>query len=371
MSMMLPSPPKTLGMLGDVLISSLASIQGKPNALNLKPMQSICVLLVDGLGTHNLKSAAGHARYLNSLNQQKASCFFPSTTSTSLSSFATGLEPAQTGFIAYQIFDRKSGEAMNLLSGWTDQESAKSFQPKPTVSEMALDAGFEFHVCSQTIYEHSGLTAATMRGATFHSGATISERFTLASQLLQAKEQKIIYLYVPELDQIAHAYGVTSNRWLEAVEELDSLVSQFSSNLRDKRGLIITADHGVLDVPYERHFYFDEIIPEDAVHFIGGDTRGLTVYLRDQTRTEYWIERLTATLSNSCYVFRPEDLVANGYLSSLGERPEIVPDIWIVAKSEIALFHRTFARKRSLSNIGHHGGFTDQELSIPLIKIGF
>ncbi|MFM8927075.1 MAG: alkaline phosphatase family protein [Rhodoluna sp.] len=371
MSTMLPPPPKTLGMLSHVLTSSLASVQGLANPLDLKPMHSVCVLLVDGLGTHNLKAAGGHARYLNSLAAEKISSFFPSTTSTSLTAFATGLEPSETGFIAYQIFDRNSGEAMNLLSGWPDQDKALRFQPKETISEKAVKNGIGFHVCSQAIYENSGLTAATMRSVNFHSNSSISGRLADAASLLAEKEPKVIYLYVPELDQIAHTHGVDSNRWLEVIEELDADVSRLASSLGKNRGLLITADHGVIDIPYERHVYVDDLIPDDKVHFVGGDTRGLTVYLRDPEEMSDFQVMLTEKLSGIAYVFRPEDLVTAGYLKNLGDRPEIVPDIWIVAKSEVALFHRTFARKRSLLNIGHHGGFTDRELSIPLIKIGF
>jgi predicted AlkP superfamily pyrophosphatase or phosphodiesterase len=75
------------------------------------------VILIDGLGTHNLDKAAGHARFLNSQKSSVASSWFPATTSSSISSFATGMHPVQIGFLGYQVFDRTTGEAMNLLSG--------------------------------------------------------------------------------------------------------------------------------------------------------------------------------------------------------------------------------------------------------------
>jgi hypothetical protein len=43
----------------------------------------------------------------------------------------------------------------------------------------------------------------------------------------------------------------------------------------------------------------------------------------------------------------------------------------ILAKKEVALYHREFAKKKSLEMIGHHGSITQQEMSIPLIAIGF
>jgi hypothetical protein len=42
-----------------------------------------------------------------------------------------------------------------------------------------------------------------------------------------------------------------------------------------------------------------------------------------------------------------------------------------MAKKEVALYHRAFAKKKSLEMIGHHGSISQQEMSIPLIALGF
>jgi hypothetical protein len=42
-----------------------------------------------------------------------------------------------------------------------------------------------------------------------------------------------------------------------------------------------------------------------------------------------------------------------------------------MARKRVALYHRSFAKKKSLEMIGHHGSITNEELAIPLIKFGF
>jgi predicted AlkP superfamily pyrophosphatase or phosphodiesterase len=367
---MLPSPPKTLGMLGDVLISALQSVQGLPNALELQGKRSVCVILVDGLGSANLKAAGAHAGFLNSQKSIPASCYYPATTATSIVSFATGMPPWETGFLGYQVFDRLEGTKRNLLTGWESYEQAQEFQSKQTISEQAFNQGIDFYTIAPAAYENSGFTAATMRGARFLGTKSIQERFEAAKKLMATKESKLIYLYVPELDQAAHAKGWKSNEWLNLLESLDSEISGLARGLGKNAGLIVTADHGVIDVQSADQIYLDEIISEDELIDVGGDTRGLFLYLKDAERYEAVIEVLESRLSDSCYILTAKQLVQAGYWKPTSFT-HLLPEIIVLAKKEVALYHRSFAKRKSLEMIGHHGSVSPAELSIPLITIGF
>lgn len=370
MSLMLPAPPKSLGKLGDVLISALASVRGEPNELSLPKRRSVLVLLVDGLGLRNLQEAGAHAGFLNSQKSLEASCFYPATTATSLVSFATGKPPWENNFIGYQVFDRTNQKAMNLLSGWEDQLEARVFQPLETVSEKAVSYGIEFHTIAPAIYKESGFTAATMRQATFHGVNSLEDRFDKAIDLLASADSKIVYLYLPELDQTAHAKGSKSTEWLHLLEDVDSQVSRLAATLPKNTGFIVTADHGVIDIPKDNHIYLDEYFPESELLFVGGDTRGLFVYLKDTTTRATAIKNLEQHLGDSCYLVTPEGLVAAGYWNQIGNSA-IVPDFIVLARKEVALYHRAFAKRKSLEMIGHHGSIANAELAIPLITFGF
>jgi hypothetical protein len=47
-----------------------------------------------------------------------------------------------------------------------------------------------------------------------------------------------------------------------------------------------------------------------------------------------------------------------------------MPDILLLAKSDITLYHSVFSKKRSYDMIAHHGGLTSAETRIPLIRVG-
>jgi predicted AlkP superfamily pyrophosphatase or phosphodiesterase len=367
---MLPSPPKSLGMLGDVLISAKASVLGVDNPLNLAKRRSVCVILVDGLGLINLKESGAHAGFLNSQTSLKASCFYPSTTSTSIVSFATGKPPWENGFIGYQVYDRDAEQSINFLSGWESQEQAMAYTTTKTISEQCADEDIEFHTVSQSIYKDSGFTAATTRGSKFHGTKSIGERFETALKLLADPTPKLVYLYIPELDQAAHAYGWKSTQWRNLLEDLDAEVSRFSAKLPKNTAALLTADHGVIDVASDNHIYLDEYLPESALTFVGGDTRGLFLYLKEASQVDQVRVFLDSRIGMQCYVATPAMLIAAGYWKEIS-KTSVVPDLIVLAKSEVALYHRSFAKKKSLDMVGHHGSISNQEMAIPLMQFGF
>ena len=371
MPTMLPAPPKSLGRLGDVLISALQAVKGETNTLALSAKRTLCVILVDGLGTHNLAKAAGHARFLNNQKSLPASCWFPATTSVSITSFATAKNPVDIGFLGYQVFDRAEGQSQNLLSGWKDFAAGANYQLQPTVSEMALEVGIAFHAVAPSSYEFSGFTGATMRTAIYHGQNSIAERFETARKLLADPEPKVIYLYIPELDQIAHALGSESMDWLNQLEEVDALAAELIRQLPKHAGVVLTADHGVIDIKPEAHIYLDELLPIDQVEFVGGDTRAPFIYLKPSVDSAEVRRRLEDAYGSLAFIVSTEDLIAAGYWVHAQKSVETYPDLVLIARKEVAFYHKAFAKKKSLEMVGHHGALTTQEMSIPLISFGF
>ena len=106
----------------------------------------------------------------------------------------------------------------------------------------------------------------------------------------------------PETLDLRDLLGVSSNRWLAGIELVDGLVRDFVSQLPRNTGLVVTSDHGVIDVAEHEKIYFDEIIPEEQVRFVGGDTRGLMVYLKNPEQRSQLMESLNTAVGNDCYL---------------------------------------------------------------------
>jgi predicted AlkP superfamily pyrophosphatase or phosphodiesterase len=367
--MMLPSVPKSLGRLSDVFISALGAITGNDNRLRFPRVKSACVILVDGLGSANIEFRAGHAPTI--ANQLKLDesifCGFPSTTVASLASFSTGSKSGKHGMVGYQVFDRQQGLPVNLLTGIADLADAKQWQPMATVSEVAKDFGIPVYFVGPAEYEGSGFTNATMRGAKYVAGKSIEDRFRLAAELMNSAEPNLVYLYVPELDQKAHAHGFKSAQWVEKLEDLDSALKRFLPSVPNNCGVILTADHGIIDVDPVRHVYLDELPLRNLVA-VGGDPRVLFLYFENH---EFADQKsiIQEFLGKKAYVAEADELVSAGWFGEVDKfARDRMPDLFLISIAEIAMYHRNYAKTKSLQMIGQHGSISTDELKVPLLK---
>jgi hypothetical protein len=208
---------------------------------------------------------------------------------------------------------------------------------------------------------------ATMPNAKYISAASFQDRFASARKTL-ANSNSLTYLYFPELDQLAHRFGSNSTKWLEAIEELDSELAKFAKSLTSTSGVVLTADHGVIDVTAERHVYLDQYECFDDLEQIGGDPRVGFLYFPESVDLETKIAQITEAIGNLSDVVTIDELVLSGWLASVSEQARrVAPDLVLLPKSDRVIYHRGFAKPRSLLMIGQHGGMTQAEWEVPLI----
>jgi predicted AlkP superfamily pyrophosphatase or phosphodiesterase len=366
---MLPSVPKSFGRLSEANLSAFLALQGKQNPLGLPTRQSYAVILIDGLGASNIKAAAGHARFLSQKLANSKTLFsgFPTTTATSLASLATGKDNGTHAFIGYRVFDRHKASPINFLNDLGDEFSPNQYQDLETISETASKAGLNLLTVGPSEYAESGFTKATMPFSKYLAAKSIEDRFAITKQELSVPGT-LVYLYVPELDQLAHRFGVSSNKWLEALEDLDSVVSKFATNLPKGAGAILTADHGVIDVEKSNHVYLDEFPSMQDVLMIGGDPRAGYLYFETGTDLAAKRSQVVNELSGLVDVYTFSEIIEAGWIEPLSSAAKkVAPDLVLLPRSNRVVYHRGFAKQKSLEMIGQHGGITKAEWEIPLL----
>lgn len=368
MTTMLPAiSPKALN-LKDVFLSAEASVLGERNAMNLPRVASSIVVMIDGLGFENLKdSKLGFMR--RSLSETDfAHCGFPSTTASSIASFATGLDASSHGLIGYSIYDRSINELVNLLTG-LDRFSILDYFKGSPLSETSR---VSMHAVTLAAYENSGFTRATMHGAKHHFEAEIADRFDVALRLTREEPGCLVYLYIPELDKEAHRSGVNSSQWRDVFDSIERAVHMLAAKVGSEVGVIVTADHGVVDVPQINHVYLDEMpYLEGQLLSVSGDPRAPFIYLTETANAPEIASLLSERFGDTAAVVTPEHLVQMNYWNPLIlDEVDLMPDLVILALDDIAIFHRAFAKPASLRVIGQHGSITERETKVPTMKLG-
>jgi len=64
-----------------------------------------------------------------------------------------------------------------------------------------------------------------------------------AQRLLGQREERLLFLYLPDCDRMGHAYGWMSQPYLEAAAEIDAAIGLLSA-WTDEITFVVTADHG-------------------------------------------------------------------------------------------------------------------------------
>jgi predicted AlkP superfamily pyrophosphatase or phosphodiesterase len=365
---MLPALKSDGLSLADVFPSCLAAIQGGGGALTLPAVRAAVVLLVDGLGSAALRSHAGHARVLSS-GARSIDSGFPTTTAAAIATLTTGSRPGQHGLVGYTVLDAANDRIINQLSGWEGVDP-EQWQGMPTVFERARDAGLRATAIGQSQYAASPFTRAVLRGADYVSANSLEARFeALERQLAVPGPPQLIYLYVPELDKAAHAHGLESTQWIAALESLDSAVG----GLRLPRdvGMIVTADHGIIDIPAHQHILYDTV-PElmAGVAHVGGEPRCLQLYFAPDADIETTVAAWRESESERSWVLTRQEAIEAGWFGEV--RDEVVPrigDLLVAARKSVAYYAST-ASTRARAMVGQHGSWSAAELQIPLVRLG-
>lgn len=376
MTTMLPTVNPHSRSLADVLPDCLASLTSGGGSL--PTAGHAIVVLVDGLGAANLRSAAAHARFLapRLAPQTTTVSAFPSTTAAGIATLTTGALPGQHGLVSYRARDLAGDRVVNQLSGWDAGMVPETWQRLPTIFERARAQGVTTTVIGQERYRGSGLTRAVLRGAEYRAGRTMADRLDVARAVTTTADGPTLsYVYVPELDQAAHEYGWESGRWSALLEELDGDIKQWSARLASTVGVVVTADHGVVDVPHHQHVLFDQV-PSlvRGVRHVGGEPRCLHLYLDPDAGPEQrtaLAEAWQMEEGTRAWVATREQAIEHGWYGEVA--PEVLPrigDVIVAARKRIAYYDSRPSDQSARGMIGQHGSLTDDERRIPLIGLG-
>ena len=375
---MLPALNPERLSLADVLPSALAAISSGANRLGLPQRDRVVVLLVDGLGAAALKARSGHARTLIGA-LTKAGVIdsgFPTTTASALATLTTGARPGQHGLVGYTVLDTVNDRLLKQLSGWDTALDPAIWQPVPTVFERAVSQGLAAVAIGPERYRDTGFSRGVLRGAEYLSGSTITDRVDAAAAWLASGATGIAYVYVPELDMAGHAHGWESGEWTATLENVDAAVRALSGALGPRDGLIVTADHGVLDIPEHSHIHVDSTPALlDGVRFLAGEPRCVQVHFEadasDAVRQKT-IEAWRAAEGHRAWIATRDEAIDAGWFGDVRDpvRPRI-GDLLVAARKAVAYYDSRTIRPNAHGMIGQHGSWSPAELQIPLLRFGF
>jgi hypothetical protein len=372
------------GSLSDVLPGALAAL-GVPGAdplgLATGPLhevQVVAVLLVDGLGHQLIPRAAPVAPGLADLAAGRADAAtarvitagFPSTTPTSLVSLGTGAPPGAHGLVGFSLLVPETGRVLNHLD-WGNDPDPLRWQPLPTLFQRAEAAGVPAHVVSRSAFAASGLTVAAYRGGRYAGAEGVDG---LADRMLglirAATRPTLVYGYHPDLDKAGHQHGLNSPQWMTAAADVDRLLGRLIDGLPPGAALVVTADHGQIDVPPAHRFDIDgDDRLRAGVRTVAGEPRMRLVYAEPGAATDVlatWRE----VLGDAAWVLPRDTAIAEGWFGPVTEAhvPRI-GDVVAACHGDYAVLATRSESARVAELVAFHGSATAAEMCIPLLTV--
>lgn len=328
-------------------------------------LRSFVMVVVDGLGHANLGARKGHAPALARLPRRRIETVAPSTTAAALTTLTTGALPGRHGLIGYRIRHPQRG-LVTTLKDWAGIDRAEWQRATPLFG-IAAAMGARPVAIGRPAHAVGGLTEAILAGAEYRPGQRIEDRFAEASALLRSGDPIVAYLYVDELDKAAHEHGWESPQWVRRLEQLDGALDGLLRALPGDVGVVVTADHGMVDVGPERQIFMDAdpALLADVAE-VGGEPRFRSLYLAPGADAGEVARRWAESEGASAWIGTRDEAIAAGCFGPVDAA--VAPrlgDVIVAARRRVAYVRRT-DDPRALEMVGQHGSFTDEERGVPL-----
>lgn len=351
------------------LLPSLGAHLGLPGAedvLDLPDADRYLLVLIDGLGRHLLDGYAHHAPFLAGLAGGTITSGVPSTTATSISSLGTGLAPGAHGIAGYSFWYPPARRVLQTLR-WPSDIDGLDVQPQLTCFERLERVGVRTSTIAPAHFSGSGLTVAALRGPAFlpvTDEADHARRVDLAVQAATAGERTLGYFYDRQLDHAGHVRGVGSKLWVEELGRADALVARLRQALPPDVRLLITGDHGMLNVPRALRLVAEDEpgLMADVTALAGEGRLRQLMTGRAQAVALRWRDRL----GDRAWVRTREEAIEEGWFGEVSPRlAGRFGDVLVAMADDGAVMSRALPREFQL--VGMHGSLTRAELEVPLL----
>jgi predicted AlkP superfamily pyrophosphatase or phosphodiesterase len=290
----------------------------------------------------------------------------PTTTAAALTSITTGRPPAQHGILGYRLAD---GDRIRNKLRWTlgtDRDARRTvpvreFQPLPPFPGSIGPVP----VVSKMDFGGTGFTAAHLGDSPLFA-YRVTSSLTLEVTRRLREDAPFVYAYYDGIDKVAHAYGFGDHYDAE-LAAVDHVVAELAGRLPAGAVLVVTADHGQIDVGNRVEMLGREAMA--MVRFLSGEGRfrwvharpgaaaDLAVLLEERYGTTTWVRSKEQLVDDGWFGGR----LADGFADRLG-------DVALVPFEPIAFMDPADTGENRLAC--RHGSLTTDEMLVPLVALG-
>ena len=214
------------------------------------------------------------------------------------------------------------------------------------------------------------LSARRHHGGRYRNAFSLGDLAAETVAALREGQRSFVYAYHPELDGTGHVRGVDSDAWRLHLGHVDRLAADVASSLPPDAVLVVSGDHGMIDVPPTgRYDTAQHPQLRHGVRFLGGEPRARHVYVQPGAEAEV-LAAWRDLLGDSMWILTREEAIAAGWFGPTVPdrvRPRI-GDVVAAAHKPVGVTEQEVFKLEALL-IGHHGSLTPDEQLVPFLVI--
>ncbi len=334
----------------------------------------VVVILLDAFGSVFLERFGDHP-LLRDIAVCPLSSQFPSTTAAHVTTMHTGLPVLEHGVYEWNVYEPSLDRVITPLrfsfAGDRDGDTlrAAGVDPRDLVpSDPCLYERLAAHGVVSLVYQPDAFSPSTydsavVRAADIRPYRDLTEGLTDALRSVSALERGYAYVYFHGIDLTGHVSGPSSDDFASAVRyALDAVEAALvAASPPDDVLVLLTADHGQVDVDPEQMIWLDDLHPPLRAMRLrpAGSARDVFLHVDDIEGT---IAALSPHVETLATADMPEFAAAGPRLRERLAPVCVLPPpgrmAWLRSATDISSHFR-----------GHHGGRTPEETSTYLARL--
>lgn len=322
----------------------------------LAEVDRVVLLVLDGLGWRQLQERRSLAPTLAAAEGGPIHSVAPTTTSVALTSISTGSPPATHGVLGYRVMTPAG--VLNVLRWTVDGHDVRDHLiPEQEVRAQPF-GGHAVPVVTHASFGHSGFTRVAFSTGVFRGWrASSSIAVEVAGALADGAE--LVYAYYDGVDKIAHAHGLGEHYDAELVAA-DVLVASILDRLPAKSALVITSDHGQVDVGENLVMLGPEVVQRTEA--TSGEGRFLWLHGAEPDL----LDAARAAHGGDAWVHSRAELIDAGWFGGpIGDdRLDRLGDVALIAREPVAFVE---PNEPPAPLVARHGSLTAAEVEVPAL----
>ncbi len=365
---------------------------------NINGCSKIVLFTIDGFG-YNLWNEAIKYPFFKKINDKKLvnpiTTVFPSTTAAAITTLNSGLTPIEHGLLEWNLYFQELDLIMqpfpykmietefHTLNNSIPNDPEMLFNGTSLAQILKL-GGVSSMVFLPQVIKNSPYNQAFGKDVTIIPYYSVADLIVILRQKLESSTANaFFYVYISSIDSTEHLFGPSSEQVKTEMSILSYILEkEFTNKLdketREKIAIMLTADHGQLDVNPSGTIYLDQY-PELITYFkksrVGrpilptGSPRDVFLNI-DDDKLDSAIYFLKSKLREKAEVVIITKEIIKVLFGLDKPHPEFfnrLGNVLILPKGNNTVWYH-FLPDDKFIFFGHHGGLSKDEMIIPFVS---